>query len=117
MKRRYIPNKKIVAAYEKKAGNLTSTAAALGVHRSTLELWRKEDEQLNVAMRDVEESLVDFSESKLMESINNGNLTAIIFHLKTKGKKRGYVESVEQNVNVNPFEQLMKELPDEPDDE
>ena len=30
----------------------------------------------------------------------------------TKGKKRGYVERVEQDVNVNPFESLIKELPD-----
>ena len=74
---------------------------------------RKKYPKLNQLLSDVDESLIDFSESKLLEQINAGNLTAIIFHLKTKGKKRGYVESVEQNVNVNPFEKLMQELPDD----
>ena len=62
-------------------------------------------------MNDVDESLIDFSESKLLEQINDGNLTAIIFHLKTKGKKRGYVEKSESDMNVTGFEDLMRSLP------
>lgn len=116
MKRKDFPNERIVQVYEKKACNMSATATALGLGRRTLIQWRDKDPKLAEAMADVEESLIDFSESKLLEQINDGNLTAIIFHLKTKGKKRGYVEKIEQDVTVNPFEKLMMELPDEVED-
>ena len=108
-----IPIEKILAAYEKKAANMSATATALGVSRQTLYTWRNTYPELKKMMIDVEESLLDFTESKLLEAIQGGNLTAIIFHLKTKGKERGYVERVENNVSVNPFEDLMMSLPDD----
>ena len=108
-----IPFEKVAEVYEKKAGNISSTCTPLGIDRNTFTSWREKYSKLSQLLDEVDESLIDFSESKLLEQINAGNLTAIIFHLKTKGKKRGYVESVEQNLNVNPFEKLMQELPDD----
>lgn len=108
-----IPFEKVAEVYEKKAGNISAACTALGIDRNTFTAWREKYPKLAQLLDNVDESLIDFSESKLLEQINAGNLTAIIFHLKTKGKKRGYVESMEQNVNVNPFEKLMQELPDD----
>lgn len=108
-----IPFEKIAEVYAKKAGNISSTCTALGINRTTFNEWKEKYPKLSQLLDEVDESLIDFSESKLLEQINEGNLTAIIFHLKTKGKKRGYVESMEQNVNVNPFEKLIQELPDD----
>ena len=42
-----------------------------------------------------DERATDRAEIKLMEAIENGEIPAIIFRLKTKGKKRGYVERQE----------------------
>lgn len=108
-----IPFEKVAEVYEKKAGNISSTCSSLGIDRTTFNKWRQEYPKLAQMLNDVDESLIDFSESKLLEQINDGNLTAIIFHLKTKGKKRGYVESMDQNVTINQFEKLMQELPDD----
>lgn len=105
--------KKIAAAYEKKGGNMAATAVALGITRQALYNWRKEDEKLAKILDDIDEGILDFTESKLIEKVNEGNLTAIIFLLKTKGKKRGYVEQVDNRLVENPFEKLMKELPDD----
>ena len=105
-----IPFEKIAEVFAKKAGNVSSTCSALNIDRNTFLSWRSKYEELNQLLTEVEESLIDFSESKLLEQIQDGNLTAIIFHLKTKGKNRGYVERVENEVSMNPFEELMKSI-------
>jgi hypothetical protein len=53
--------------------------------------------RLAEAIRETVERNLDMAESKLIGAINLGNLTAIIFYLKTKGKDRGYVERQEQS--------------------
>jgi hypothetical protein len=98
-----IPFETVVKAFEKSAGNLSLCAKALGIDRRTLDRWRKRYPELNTMMLDVEEGLLDLTESRLMQSINEGNLTAIIFYLKTKGKQRGYIEGqlISANINTN----------------
>jgi len=87
--------KDIVEVYSKKGANISATCTALDISRNTLYAWRRKSKKLDEAMTEVEEALIDFTESKLIEQINTGNITAIIFHLKTKGKNRGYVERQE----------------------
>ncbi len=44
---------------------------------------------------DTQIDALDFMESRLLKAIDKGNVTAIIFYLKTKGKDRGYIEPQE----------------------
>ncbi len=46
-------------------------------------------------MNEAKEESLDFVESALMAKIEEGNLRAIIFFLKTKAKSRGYSEKTE----------------------
>lgn len=104
-----IPFETVVKAYEKSAGNMSLCAKAIGVDRRTLERWRKKYPELDVMMRDVDEGLIDLSESRLMQAINEGNLTAIIFYLKTKGKSRGYIEGQVINANISTNKSMTQE--------
>lgn len=79
----------------KKFGNLSETAKAFGATRQALYNWIKEDAEFKEIKEDQIETLIDFAESKLMTSINNGSDTATIFFLKTKGRDRGYIEKRE----------------------
>ena len=94
---------------------MSSTCIALGVGRTQFYKWRNSFPKLKELLDEVDESLIDFAESKLYEKIDAGDITSIIFLLKTKGKGRGYVETVKNEVTVNPFEELMKSLPDNPE--
>ena len=107
-----VSNEQIAAMYEKKGCNITATCAALNITRKTFYERRNKNKLLASQLDACEESLLDFAESKLMEHINDGDITSLIFFLKTKGKKRGYVERVENEVSGNAFEKLMKDLPD-----
>lgn len=92
-------------------GNVSGACAKVKVSRQTYYNWMKIQEFAD-AVGEVNESNLDYAESKLLSLIRNENPTAIIFYLKTKGKNRGYVESMEQNVNVNSFEKALMDLPD-----
>lgn len=102
--------------FRKSHGIVSYACQKVGITRACYYKWRENDPKFREKADEIEEETIDHVESKLYNAIDKGELTAIIFYLKTKGKKRGYVERVEQDVNVNPFEQLMQELPDDPED-
>lgn len=108
-----ISNSKIIEVYASKAANLSATAKALNVDRNTLYKRRKKSTELDSQMTEIEESLLDFTESKLIQQIDASNLTAIIFYLKTKGRKRGYVEKQESEVSMHPFYKLIQNQPED----
>lgn len=108
-----IPIEKIVEIYEKKGCNITATCTALGISRKTFYEWKEKKKKLAEGLEAAEEAIIDFAESKLVEHINNDDVQALIFFLRTKGKKRGYVEKTESDVNINQFEKLMQDTEDD----
>ena len=99
--------KKIVEVYNKKGCNISATCNALGISRQSFYNYKDSSEKLREQIEEADEAILDFAESKLMQHINDGDVTSLIFFLKTKGKSRGYVERTE-NVVSNPFLELMK---------
>lgn len=83
---------RFLEAFETNLGNVTLTCRILNIAKTQVYEWRKRDEAFAAAMDAVDESTIDFVENKLMKRINAEDTTAIIFFLKTKGKKRGYIE-------------------------
>lgn len=93
-------NKKLLLeALQKNLGNITLACKACGIEsRQTFYNYLQNDPEFAKAVEAVNESALDFAEGKLMQLINNGDTTATIFFLKTKGKKRGYIEKQEIEV-------------------
>ena len=57
-----------------------------------IEIDYNKDSKFKSAVDELQNVALDFVESKLFNQIHNDNPTATIFYLKTKGKKRGYIE-------------------------
>lgn len=76
-----------------RARGIVSTACKeAGVSRSAYYKWRAADGEFARAVADVQEEQADFVEDRLMRLIAEGDTTATIFYLKTKGRTRGYTD-------------------------
>ncbi len=98
-KNRHIKKESILKALENSLGVVTVACKSADVPRSTYYKWLKEDEDFAKAVKDIENIALDFGESQLHKQIGDGNTSATIFFLKTKGKKRGYVERSELDLS------------------
>ena len=98
-KSRHIKKESMLDALEKSLGVVTVACKSADVPRSTYYKWLKEDEDFAKAVKDIENIALDFGESQLHKQIGDGNTSATIFFLKTKGKRRGYVERSELDLS------------------
>lgn len=85
----------MLQALEKSLGVVTPAAKAVDICRETHYRWMEEDPEYKKAVYALDDVALDFAESKLHTNINKGDTTATIFYLKTKGKRRGYIEKSE----------------------
>lgn len=89
-------NKKaMLAALERSLGIVTTAAMSVGISRIVHYQWTYTDPEYKKAVEELQDMVLDFAESQLHKQIKEGNTTATIFYLKTKGKKRGFVERTE----------------------
>ena len=120
--------KKILEGLEEHNGNISKACLFAGICRQTYYTYI-EDEEFAKQCEEVQENQIDIVEDKLKERINgvsiykgkdkDGNdiiynvppdTTAIIFYLKTKGKKRGYIERQEiEHSGLNDYNKLADE--------
>jgi len=88
----------MIEALKKNMGIISSACEEVGISRQTHYNWLKDDEVYRKDAEEILEYTLDYVENKLLEKIKEGDNTAIIFYLKTKGKKRGYIERAEQEI-------------------
>lgn len=101
-----MPDKKITEAQAEQAlrahyGNVSAAAKALGVKHPTLWNRLKRSERLQAAKAEAEEQTLDLAEDGLVSAVRDREAWAICFLLKTRGKRRGYIEKQEQSVQLS----------------
>lgn len=95
-----INKKAMIEALEKSLGVVTTACKNVGISRETHYKYYREDEDYKAKVDGVEDIAIDFAESQLHKQIKEGSTAASIFYLKTKGKKRGYIETQHQVLDV-----------------
>ena len=97
-----LKKEKLLEALIKSLGVVSTACEIAGIGRTTYYSYYNSDDRFAKEVDEISNIALDFAESKLFDLIRDKNITAIIFYLKTKGKKRGYVERSE-------FEKIDKE--------
>lgn len=94
-KKRLTTKDKLLKALEESHGIVSTACKKAGISRAMYyKLWNA-DEKFRQECEEIQDAAVDFVESELFKNMKDGNVTAQIFYLKTKGKHRGYVERQE----------------------
>lgn len=91
--------RQVIEALSECYGIVTDACRKTNVARSTFYNWVNEDPEFKSAVEDIQEETLDFVEGQLHKQIANGEVSSTIFYLKTKGKKRGYIEKQEMDLN------------------
>jgi hypothetical protein len=92
-----ISKEAFIIAYKENFGNITIACESAGVGRGQYKAWCEKDPEFRQRLAEIEpeEIMLDFGEHKLMERVAKGDTLATMFLLKTKGKRRGYIERQE----------------------
>lgn len=85
---------KFLEALNASYGIIAEACDALNISRSTFYRWYNSDDDFKEQVNNIQETQIDYVESKLIQNITANDTTAIIFYLKTKGKNRGYTEKI-----------------------
>lgn len=90
--------REFLEALKRCAGNVSEATKHVPIHRTTHYLWLESDPEYAAAVDAIKESLIDRAEGVLHSLIGEGNVPAVLFFLKTQGKRRGYIERTETDV-------------------
>ena len=89
--------KEMLFQLENALGNVSVACKSVGISRWSHYDWYKTDEDYRKQVDEISEVALDWAERKLQGLIDQGDTAATIFYLKTKGKRRGYVERQEMS--------------------
>ncbi len=76
---------------------------ALGLSYNVYYNWRKTDPSFDAAVKEAMQKQVEFVENKFMQKIKEGNVSCLIFYLKTHGWREGkdINVSTQDSIDIN----------------
>lgn len=91
--------KALIEALTQSLGIVTTACKTVGLDRTTFYKYYENDPEFRKSVDDIGNIAIDFVESQNYKLIKEGNPTSIIFYLKTKGRERGYSETIKTEIS------------------
>lgn len=104
-------DKEVVDGLIRNKGLVAKTARELGMTHQALFGRINRNPKLKSAHESISEFNLDQVEDSLQQMINSDhNVTAAIFYLKCKGKKRGWIENEQQTDHIGDINTTLKDI-------
>ena len=98
-----VKKRKFMLALRKHHGNVSAASRMTGICSGEHYGWLVEDKEYAEEFNKIDDEALDFVEEQHYKEIGRGNAEEIRFHLRTKGKKRGYTEKLDITSNGEPI--------------
>lgn len=83
----------MLRALQRSLGVVSAAVKMTGISRTTHYEWQQTDPGYKAYCDEIIEMTLDFAESMLFQNMRDGKEASNIFYLKTRGKRRGYIET------------------------
>lgn len=113
---------RFLSELESRMGLIMLTCKATGISHTTIQAWSNDDSEFREKLIQSSEHTLDVVEQALLKNVLDGDVTAQIFYLKTKGRNRGFGNQLAiTGVNGGPVQteqvikisDVRKEIPDD----
>ena len=104
-----IKKNKLLESLRNNLGNITLSCQETCIDRGTYYNLMEKNAEFRKEVEDIQNICIDVVENALFRNVRAGDTTAIIFYLKTKGRKRGYSEK--QEIDLTSKGESIKPLP------
>lgn len=96
-----VKKKKLLEALERSLGIVTSACKEVGLSRNQFYLYYNTDEDFKKRVDEIQDITLDFVENQLLKKIRDGSEKSILFYMKYRGRKRGYIDKIDVNNNIS----------------
>lgn len=94
-----IKKNRLIESLRNNLGNITLSCEEVGIDRTTYYRLLEKNAEFKKEVDEIQNICLDVVENALFRNVKAGDTTAIIFYLKTKGRKRGYTEKQELDLS------------------
>ncbi len=110
-----VTEKQVIAALRKWGGIKALAANEVGIARQTMQERVERSAKLQAVIKEVEEETLDLGEGHIIKGVRAGDPDHVWPYMRSKGRKRGYGNTVQTSLDESQLEAIVIALGGSPD--